>query len=123
MSRVKSKDTATEKKVRSITHKLGYRFRIHRKDLPGNPDIVFPSRAKVIFVNGCFWHGHTCARGKRVPKTNIQYWKEKINRNTYRDKKNQNTLERAGWKVLVIWECQIKDEALIEKKLRQFLES
>ncbi|MCK9264720.1 MAG: DNA mismatch endonuclease Vsr [Deltaproteobacteria bacterium] len=109
MSRVRSQDTAPEMKVRSITHRLGYRYRLHRKDLPGNPDLVFPSRKKVIFVHGCFWHGHDCSRGGRIPKANTKYWQGKINKNIERDKKNQEALQSLGWETLIIWECDLKD--------------
>lgn len=89
MSRVRNKDTSPEKIVRTTVHRLGYRFRLHRNDLPGKPDLVFPSRHKVIFVHGCFWHGHQCKRGNRLPKTNQTYWFNKINRNIERDKEQK----------------------------------
>ncbi len=105
MSRVKNRNTRPELLVRSILHRLGYRFRIHRKDLPGTPDIVLPKYNTVIFVNGCFWHGHSCNRGK-LPATNKNYWKTKINKNISRDKQEQNTLVKLGWKVLTVWSCE-----------------
>jgi len=108
MSRVREKNTSPEFKVRSLVHRLGYRFRLHRKDLPGKPDLVFPSRKKIIFVHGCFWHGHDCARGNRSPKTNTEYWVEKIRRNTERDACHQAELKAIGWDVLVVWECELK---------------
>lgn len=121
MSRVREKDTSAELKVRSLTHRLGYRFRLHRKDLPGKPDLVFPSRRKLIFVNGCFWHGHDCARGARIPKTNREYWVGKIQKNIERDRNNQDILESLGWDILAVWECEIKDVERLARKLVAFL--
>jgi len=121
MGRVSARDTAPELKVRSVAHRLGFRFRLHRKDLPGKPDIVFPRLQKVIFVNGCFWHGHRCARGKRIPKVNRQYWTEKIRGNMARDKKSRRLLKESGWDVLVVWECETKDIDALEAKVYQFL--
>lgn len=106
MRKVKAKDTAPEKTVRSLLHAMGYRFRLHRKDLPGTPDIVLPSRRIAIFVHGCFWHGHDCPRGSRTPKTNTEYWTAKIDRNKQRDQAAQNSLRASGWTPHVIWECQ-----------------
>ena len=123
MSRVRGKDTTPERKVRSLLFAMGYRFRLHRKDLPGNPDIVFPGRKCVIFVHGCFWHGHDCARGARVPKNNRDYWVAKIARNVERDRKNQAALSALGWSVLVLWECGMRDDASLERLLRDFLEN
>lgn len=122
MRRVKSKDTTPELFVRRLVHSLGYRYRLHRKDLPGRPDLVFPSRKKLIFVNGCFWHGHSCNRGSRLPKTNSEYWRNKINKNKMRDLKNIHSLRGLGWDVLVIWECEIKDKIKCEKILKCFLD-
>lgn len=121
MSRVLGKDTSTEIKVRSLTHRLGYRFRLHRKDLPGKPDLVFPSRKKIIFVHGCFWHGHECARGARTPKANRDYWIEKIRKNVERDCNNKVLLESLGWAVLAVWECEAKDIAKLELAINEFL--
>jgi len=121
MSRVREKNTSPELKVRSLIHRLGFRFRLHRKDLPGKPDLVFPSRKKVIFVNGCFWHGHDCARGNRLPKTNWEYWVEKIHRNIERDANHQSNLKALGWDVLVVWECEIKDTKELAKRIDDFL--
>ena len=101
MRAVKSSDTAPEMIVRRLVHHLGVRFRLHRRDLPGTPDIVLPGRRKVIFVNGCFWHGHDCSRGARVPKTNTSYWRAKIDRNVSRDRQSLAALENAGWRVLM----------------------
>ncbi|MFZ3209126.1 MAG: DNA mismatch endonuclease Vsr [Geobacteraceae bacterium] len=121
MSRVKGKDTSAEIKVRSLTHRLGYRFRLHRKDLPGKPDLVFPSRKKVILVHGCFWHGHECARGARIPKANRDYWIDKIRKNVERDQKNKDLLESLGWEVLAVWECGAKNIEQLEQVINEFL--
>ncbi|UED33752.1 DNA mismatch endonuclease Vsr [Rhizobium ruizarguesonis] len=123
MRSVKSKDTAPEMLVRRLVHGLGYRYRLHRKDLPGNPDLVFPSRQKVIQVNGCFWHGHDCLRGARQPKANAEYWLAKVARNVERDGRNEAALREGGWDVLVIWECQTKlrDREDLAGRLRAFL--
>jgi len=122
MSQVKGKDTAPELFVRSLVHRLGYRFRLHRRDLPGAPDLVFVSRRKVIFVHGCFWHGHHCARGDRQPKSNSDYWKRKIAKNKERDRLHRKQLRDLGWGVLVVWECEIKDKPTLEKRIVEFLE-
>ncbi len=123
MSRVRDKDTSPERRVRSIAHGLGYRYRLHRNDLPGNPDIVFPSRKKMIFVHGCFWHGHNCRRGRRIPKANAEYWIEKIRRNVERDALNQAKLASLGWDVLVIWECETRDPESLSNSIRRFAEN
>jgi DNA mismatch endonuclease, patch repair protein len=112
MARVKGKDTSPELKVRRLLHRLGARFRLHRKDLPGAPDIVLPSRKLAIFVHGCFWHGHDCARGSRVPKQNRDYWLAKVGRNRERDAASRAALQALGWRVETIWECELKDPAL-----------
>lgn len=123
MSNVKGKDTSPEKAVRSSLHKMGYRFRLHRRDLPGNPDIVLAKYKKVIFVHGCFWHGHkNCVRAKR-PSTNKKFWAEKLSKNVKRDRKNQKELKKIGWHTLVVWQCEIKDKDLLMNKLRDFLEN
>lgn len=121
MRAVKSKNTKPELIVRRLIHRLGYRYRLHRKDLPGKPDLVFGPRRKVIFVHGCFWHGHTCKRGDRVPKENRTYWADKIKKNKIRDEENIAALESCGWKVLVIWECQTKDAKRLEERIRSYL--
>lgn len=123
MSRVRDKDTSPERRVRSIAHGLGYRYRLHRKDLPGKPDIVFPSRKKMIFVHGCFWHGHNCRRGCRIPKANAEYWIGKIRRNVERDALNQAKLASLGWDVLVIWECETKDSESLSNSIHRFVEN
>ena len=121
MRAVKSKNTKTELKVRSLVHRLGFRFRLHRKGLPGTPDLVFSALRKAIFVHGCFWHGHDCARGRRMPKTNCEYWKSKIDRNRQRDAANLGELRADGWYVLTIWECKISDSVALAEALRRFL--
>ena len=109
MSAIKSKNTKPEIKVRKFLHSMGYRFRLHRKDLPGKPDLVLPKYRTAIFVNGCFWHQHKECKYSRLPKTNIDFWKRKLEGNSQRDKLNQSKLKDMGWKVIIIWECQIKE--------------
>lgn len=124
MSKIKSKDTNPELKVRKILYKLGYRFRLHRKDLPGKPDIVLPKYKTVIFVNGCFWHRHNnCIEASR-PKTNSEYWESKITKTVERDLKKHQILRDEGWKVIVFWECELdssKDEniSIIIRRLNE----
>lgn len=121
MQAVKSKDTAPELLVRSLAHRMGYRFRLHRKDLPGKPDLVFPGRRKAIFVHGCFWHGHDCARGARVPKSNRDYWTNKIARNRERDRAACAALAQSGWTYLILWECNLVNEKGLKAQVRRFL--
>jgi DNA mismatch endonuclease (patch repair protein) len=109
--------------VRRIAHRLGYRYALHSRDLPGKPDLVFVARRKAIFVHGCFWHNHTCPRGARVPNTNREYWEAKRLRNEQRDRSNARKLRRDGWSVLTIWECRAKDVARLAKRIGAFLES
>lgn len=119
MRRVKRRDTKPEILVRSFVHRMGYRFRIHRRDLPGNPDIVFPRHGKVIFVHGCFWHGHEgCPRSKR-PTTNKSFWNEKLDGNTARDKRFRRALQRMGWKVFVVWQCETQEPEKLLLKLKR----
>jgi DNA mismatch endonuclease, patch repair protein len=122
MSRIRNRNTRPEMKVRSMVHQMGYRYRLHRKDLPGKPDLVFPSRRKVIFVHGCFFHMHDCPYGQVVPKTNAEFWRKKRLSNVERDKRNVTALKESGWQVLEVWECQTKHnpEVLIPI-LRNFL--
>jgi len=108
MSRIGSRDTAPEIAVRKALHRAGYRFRLHRKDLPGRPDLILSKHRAVIFVHGCFWHGHAGCRNFRIPKTNQTFWREKIGRNAERDKEVTDRLLSLGWKVLVVWECATK---------------
>lgn len=121
MRAVKATDTGPEMIVRRMLHKLGYRYRLHRKDLPGKPDIVFPGRKAIIFVHGCFWHGHDCKRGARMPKTNTKYWTEKIRRNVERGIQAIDDLEADGWRVLVVWECELREWDELQKYLLSFL--
>lgn len=107
MAAVKSHHTTPERRVRSALHRLGYRFRLHDAKLPGRPDLVLPGRRLVIFVHGCYWHGHRCRRGARMPKTNVEYWQTKIAGNVARDRRRKRELKQLGWRVLVIWECRI----------------
>lgn len=122
MQNVKTKNTAPEIKLRSLLHKNGFRFRVNRKDLPGKPDIVLPKYRAVIFVHGCFWHGHDCPRGQR-PQTNADFWNQKIDRNVIRDKSDVSLLESLGWRVLIVWECEIKkkNEAVLLSQVKEFL--
>lgn len=108
MRRVRSTDTTPERKVRSLLHKLGFRFRLHRSDLPGKPDIVLPKRRTVIFVHGCFWHRHPGCSRATTPASNQEYWLPKFRRTMERDAKNQDELRRQGWNVIVVWECEVK---------------
>lgn len=121
MRSVGSEDTGPELMVRGLLHRLGYRFRLHRKDLPGKPDVVFPGRRKVIFIHGCFWHGHDCPRGSRVPKSNRDYWIAKIARNKKRDILQFSALETRGWQVLALWECQCANPSELSQILGVFL--
>ena len=123
MRRVKGRDTTPERKVRRLLTSLGARYRLHRKDLPGKPDIVMAGRRLAIFVHGCFWHGHDCARGARVPKANRDYWLGKVGRNRARDVASRAALEAAGWRVETVWECEMKDEAALRARLAALLEN
>ena len=122
MRAVKSTNTSPERRVRSFVHRLGFRFRLHRRDLPGTPDLVFPGRGKVIFVHGCFWHRHEGCSRATTPATNAEFWLAKLARNVARDAAQMKALKKLGWKVLVVWECQIRDEAKLASRLRRFLE-
>jgi DNA mismatch endonuclease (patch repair protein) len=121
MRRVKSRDTTPEWVVRRLLWRLGARYRLDRRDLPGRPDIVLAGRRLAIFVHGCFWHGHDCARGARVPKANRDYWLTKIGKNRARDTETRSKLDALGWRVEVIWECELKDLATLERRLREVL--
>lgn len=122
MSRVKSKDTSPEMTVRRLVYGMGYRYRLHDKRLPGKPDLVFFGRRKVIFVNGCFWHGHDGCRYARLPKTRVAFWKIKIDKNRARDHEISSVLRADGWKVLTLWQCEIKNIEELESKLYGFIE-
>jgi DNA mismatch endonuclease (patch repair protein) len=121
MRRVKGANTTPEMKVRKALTRLGARYRLHRKDLPGNPDIVLPGRRLALFVHGCFWHGHDCARGARVPKQNRDYWVAKVARNVARDASSRGSLADQGWRVETIWECELKDAAALDRRLTELL--
>ena len=121
MRRVRGRDTGPELVVRRLVHGMGYRYRLHRSDLPGKPDLTFPKLRKVIFVHGCFWHGHVCRAGKNVPSSNEAYWLTKLARNKKRDAAARRRLRRLGWKTLVIWECQLRDMAALRERLVKFL--
>ena len=123
MRAVRSQDTKPEIRVRQIVHRLGYRFRLHRRDLPGKPDLAFPSRKMAIFVHGCFWHQHKGCRRGNMPQTNTGFWRSKLERNAARDSKQLAALKTSGWRALVIWECEIKDEKRVVARLRRFLEA
>ena len=116
MSAIKSKNTKPEIAVRKVLHSMGYRFRLHRKDLPGSPDIVLPKYKTVIFVHGCFWHRHQNCKYASTPKTRQEFWNKKFNENINRDKINQENLSSKGWKIIIVWECEIKDKNLLIKE-------
>ncbi len=120
MAAVRSKNTAPEMTVRRLVHSMGYRYRLHRSDLPGKPDLVFPSRGKVIFVHGCFWHQHGC-KDSHMPKSNEAYWHPKFERNRVRDAAHLNALRASGWKYLVLWECELVEPRRIRRRLSSFL--
>lgn len=122
MRRIRSKDTKPEIAVRRLIYSLGYRYRLHRRDLPGNPDMVFPSRHKAIFVHGCFWHQHGRCIDSHLPASRRSYWLPKLRRNKERDEKNMAQLRTLGWKCLVVWECQVTLSAHLVRRLEQFLE-
>ena len=121
MRAVKGKNTKPEIAVRKLIWAAGHRYRLNARDLPGAPDIVMRPRKAAVFVHGCFWHGHDCKRGARMPKANAAYWRAKIARNVARDKAALAALKKQGWRALVIWECQMKDEAALKRRLARFL--
>jgi DNA mismatch endonuclease, patch repair protein len=123
MSRIRSRDTRPEMVVRSIVHRLGFRYRLHKKDLPGKPDLVLVRHRKIIDVHGCFFHMHNCPYGKVVPATNAEFWRTKRESNFNRDRRNVKLLKKGGWQVLVVWECQTKHPEILEKTLSNFLMS
>jgi DNA mismatch endonuclease (patch repair protein) len=120
MKSVGARDTGPELTVRRLLHRLGYRYRLHARDLPGRPDIIFPGRRKVIFIHGCFWHGHGCGKGK-LPKSRAEYWTAKIKGNRDRDARAVARLEDAGWQSLSVWQCELKSLEKIDRALREFL--
>jgi DNA mismatch endonuclease, patch repair protein len=119
MSKVHGKNTRQEMFIRSLLHSLGFRFRLYRRDLPGNPDIVLPKWKAVVFVNGCFWHQHDGCRRASRPKSNVGYWDAKLSRNIERDKRNQQWLHELGWRTIIVWECDTKNHQHIERFLRE----
>lgn len=123
MGRIKGKNTRPEKAVRRLAHAMGYRFRLHHRDLPGKPDLVFPSRNTVLFVHGCFWHRHEGCKCCYTPKSNIEFWSGKFNDNVARDRRVLGELQDLGWKVAVVWECEINDLPSLKSKLQAYLES
>ncbi len=122
MGRVRSKDTKPELRVRRLVHSLGYRFRLHGRDLPGTPDLVFPSRKKVIFVHGCFWHRHKGCPNSRWPKSKLDFWRPKLEANKQRDIKHKKQLTRQGWQYLIVWECEVTVDNL-EPRIVEFLQA
>jgi DNA mismatch endonuclease (patch repair protein) len=121
MARVRAKDTTPELTVRRLAHRMGYRYRLHAAGLPGKPDIVFPARRKLIFVHGCFWHGHTCRSGTVRPQANAAFWVAKLDRNKERDARNLAALAEAGWAALVVWGCELRDVDALRARLAAFL--
>jgi DNA mismatch endonuclease (patch repair protein) len=121
MRAIRSKDTGPERMVRSLAHQAGFRFRLHRSDLPGKPDLVFPKHKAVIFVHGCYWHGHGCRRGGQGAKSNVDYWAPKIERTKARDELNRGQLEKSGWRVLTVWECELTSTKALAERLESFL--
>lgn len=122
MALVRSEDTKPEREVRRLLHRMGFRYRLHGRDLPGRPDIVFRSRRKVVFVHGCFWHRHEGCSLARLPKSRLDFWLPKLEGNRQRDGKNIAALVAKGWSVLVVWECEIRDKKVLAERLRCFLE-
>ena len=117
MSRIRGKDTKPELRVRSQLHRMGYRFRLHRKDLPGRPDIVLPKYDTVIFVHGCFWHRHKGCRFAYTPKTRVEFWETKFEQNVRRDRRNEAALRKRGWRIIRIWECRTGDPQKLQQQL------
>ena len=122
MAKVRGKHTAPELVVRRMLWRAGYRYRLHGEALPGRPDLVFASRRVALFVHGCFWHGHDCARGARAPKANAEYWRTKIGRNRARDARNATALAEAGWTPLVVWECELREREALRTRLSAALD-
>jgi DNA mismatch endonuclease, patch repair protein len=121
MSRIRSRDTHPEMIVRSIVHSLGYRYSLHKKDLPGKPDVVLVRHRKIIDVHGCFFHMHKCRFGSVVPATNAEFWRTKRLSNVERDRRNLRSLRSQGWDVMIVWECETKDPSSLERRLKRFL--
>lgn len=123
MARIRQKNTGPELKVRKLLTRMGLRYRLHRRDLPGSPDVVFPGRRAALFVHGCFWHAHDCPRGARRPKRNADYWTAKTARNVQRDAEVEAKLIALGWRPVTVWECELKDEAALQARLEAELQA
>jgi DNA mismatch endonuclease (patch repair protein) len=123
MAAIKGKNTKPEMVVRQLVYRLGYRYRLHRKDLPGKPDLFFPGRRKIIEIHGCYWHMHDCSYGRVMPKTNAEFWQTKRLSNVARDKRNMEKLVKQGFRILILWECEVKDITRLQERIRQFLDS
>ena len=121
MSRIRGRDTKPEMIVRRIAHGLGFRFRLHRRDLPGSPDLVFPKHRAVIMVHGCFWHRHPGCKYASSPKTRVRFWEDKFEGNVVRDRRNEEALHELGWRVMVIWECETRDHEAVAARIESFL--
>jgi len=121
MSLIRGTGSAPEMKLRRLVHRMGFRYRLHVKELPGKPDLVFPSRCAVIFMHGCFWHRHKGCKLARLPKSKLEFWKPKLEANTKRDLHNQRQLKALGWRVLVVWECEMADTERVSAIVREFL--
>ena len=123
MGRVRSRETKPELKLRRLVHQLGYRYRKNRADVVGHPDLAFVGRRRAIFLHGCFWHRHNCALGRRAPKSRIVFWTTKFAKNVERDDRVMRELRKAGWRALVIWECQLKDSVKLSRRIERFLDA
>ena len=123
MKAVRSAHTAPELIVRRLVFSLGYRYKLHARKLPGCPDMIFPSQKKAIFVHGCFWHRHSCPAGSKAPRTNASYWADKLSRNRTRDERNAAVLRSLGWRVLILWECELNEASKIRRRIIRFLKS
>lgn len=122
MSRIKAKNTRPERKVRSLLHSMGYRFRLHDASLPGTPDLILPKHKTAIFVHGCFWHRHTGCKYAYTPKSRVQFWERKLEQNVRTNERAVCELNSMGWRVLILWECELKDLGLVEQRLRIFFQ-
>jgi len=123
MRNIRSKDTSPELTVRRLVHRMGFRYRLHVPTLPGKPDLVFPGLKKIVEVRGCFWHQHKGCVDSHVPASRVEYWKPKLRRNVRRDRQNIKALEKLGWEILALWECDLKKVAILKQRLRRFLKS
>lgn len=123
MARIRSRDTKPELVLRKLVHGMGYRYRLNRRDVIGCPDLAFIGRRKALFLHGCFWHRHDCPAGRRVPKSRLDFWEEKFSKNVKRDALVSEQLRKAGWRSLVVWECQLRDLTKVVRKIRKFLDA